>query len=255
MAALSAVRDLELPDWAIGAGFVRALVWDHLSGHAEPTELGDVDVVYFDPSDLSPAREAELEADLQARLPGPPWSVKNQARMHVRNVDRLYRDTADAIGHWLETATCVAVRLEADDRLTLLAPHGIADLVDMKLRPTPAGLAKRTDFELRLKTKNWRRRWPKLAAFGVLLLLGTPAAAAELTPAACEADFQAMLTAIAANRQTAVQDLERQIAEADPERHPALKELREAAWTEEEHQRIQADHFRQDCLKAAKHAN
>jgi hypothetical protein len=255
MAALSAVRDLDLPDWAIGAGFVRALVWDRLSGHAEPTELGDVDVVYFDPSDLSPTREAELEAALAARLPGPPWSVKNQARMHVRNIDRPYRDTTDAIGHWLETATCVAVRLEADGHLKLLAPHGIADLVAMKLRRTPAGLAKRGDFEQRLAAKNWRRRWPKLAAFAVLLLVAAPAPAAELTPAVCETDFQAMLAAIAANRQAAVQDLDRQIAETDPERRPALKELREAAWTEEEHQRVQADRFRLDCLKAAKRAN
>jgi hypothetical protein len=164
MAALSAVRDLGLPDWAIGAGFVRALVWDHLSGHAVPMPLGDVDVIYFDPSDLSATREAEFEALLQARVPGPPWSVKNQARMHFRNVDRPYRDTTDAIGHWLETATCVAVRLEADDGLTLLAPHGIADLVAMKLRPTPAGLAKRADFEARLAAKDWLGRWPKLVA-------------------------------------------------------------------------------------------
>jgi hypothetical protein len=89
----------------------------------------------------------------------------------------------------------------------------------------------------------------------VLSLAGAQAPAADLTPAVCEADFQAMLAAITANRQAAVRDLERQIAEADPERHPALKELSEAAWTEEEHQRIQADHFRLDCLKAAKRAN
>ena len=255
MAVLRAVRALALPDWAIGAGFVRAAVWDHMAARTRPSPLADIDVLYHQARRLDPRIDRRLERRLGRDLPGLPWSVTNQARMHHPNRERPYRRTETAIAHWIEIPTCVAVRLEADDRLTLLAPHGIADLVDMKLRPTPAGLAKRTDFELRLKTKNWRRRWPKLAAFGVLLLLGTPAAAAELTPAACEADFQAMLTAIAANRQTAVQDLERQIAEADPERHPALKELREAAWTEEEHQRIQADHFRQDCLKAAKHAN
>ena len=84
--------------------------------------------------------------------------------MHLRNDDPPYRDTADAIGHWLETATCIAARLDDDDTVTLLAPHGIDDLVGLKLRPTPAGRRNRADFQKRLKQKDWLRRWPKLVA-------------------------------------------------------------------------------------------
>ena len=32
MQAFEIVRSLSLPDWAVGAGFIRAAVWDELSG-------------------------------------------------------------------------------------------------------------------------------------------------------------------------------------------------------------------------------
>jgi hypothetical protein len=162
MARLRHARALELPDWAIGAGFVRALVWDRLTGKAARTPLGDIDVIYFDPDDLDGAREVAAEADLAQRDPNLPWSVKNQARMHRRNLDRPYRSTADALGFWLETPTCVAVRLEADDRLMVLAPHGLEDLFALRIAPTPAGRSKLDQYRHRLDTKGWATTWPSL---------------------------------------------------------------------------------------------
>ena len=162
MAALSAVRDLDLPDWAVGAGFVRAAVWDAHYGYPVPTPLGDIDVVYFAPRDPSRIRERRLEQVLASSCPGLPWSVRNQARMHRRNGDRPYRDTTDAIAHWLETPTCVAVRLMADDSLRLIAPHGLGDLIRHRSRPTPTGRRKMADFMGRVRTKDWRAKWPGL---------------------------------------------------------------------------------------------
>ena len=43
--ALRAVHHLGLPDCWVGAGFVRALVWDHLHGYNEATPLDDVDLI------------------------------------------------------------------------------------------------------------------------------------------------------------------------------------------------------------------
>ena len=90
---LRAVNRLGLPDCWTGAGFVRNLVWDRLHGYAEATPLNDIDVLYFDPSDRSRATERALEARLRRALPGQPWSVRNQARMHRRNADAPYRST------------------------------------------------------------------------------------------------------------------------------------------------------------------
>ena len=52
--ALAAVATLRLPDLWIGAGFLRAPVWDALHGHERPTPLADVDVIYHDPACLDP---------------------------------------------------------------------------------------------------------------------------------------------------------------------------------------------------------
>jgi len=44
MNILSIVSSLKLPDWYIGAGFVRNLVWDHLHNFPS-TPLNDIDVI------------------------------------------------------------------------------------------------------------------------------------------------------------------------------------------------------------------
>ena len=160
--ALAAVADLGLPDGWIGAGFVRAPVWDRLHDRADATHLDDLDVVYFDPTDLDPAKEAGFEARLRAAQPGLDWQVRNQARMHLRNGDRPYRSTADALGHWLEMPTAVALRLK-DGEPELLAPFGMADLVRLHLRPTPHARRHRlAAYRARVAAKGWLARWPKI---------------------------------------------------------------------------------------------
>lgn len=167
MTVLRAVRALALPDWAVGAGFVRNAVWDHLHGFAAPTPLPDVDVLYFDPCDLSRAREAALERRLAAAMPDVPWSARNQARMHLRNGDGPYADTEDAIRHWLESATCAALRLETDGGLTVIAPHGLADLLALQSRATPAGRAHPAAYRTRMQQKDWPSRWPRVRVEGL----------------------------------------------------------------------------------------
>ncbi len=161
IALLETVRSLDLPDWAIGAGFVRALVWDHLSGKAK-SYLDDIDVLYFDPAQLSQQQERTYERALQEQKPQIPWSVKNQARMHLRNDNPPYKNTEDAMRFWLETPTAVAVRLEKDGALTILAPFGLDDLFGMIIRATPAGLEKIDQFEERLRIKPWLSQWPDI---------------------------------------------------------------------------------------------
>jgi uncharacterized protein len=52
MDALRVARDVDAPDWLIGAGAVRTAVCDHLHGFEEAAEPADVDVAFFDPNDL-----------------------------------------------------------------------------------------------------------------------------------------------------------------------------------------------------------
>lgn len=139
---LEAVRDQQLPDWAVGAGFIRSAVWDALHGYRDPTPLADVDVLYFDRADVSCEsceREAAIEAALAKVMTGVPWSVRNQARMHRRNGDAPYANTTDALRYWLETPTAVAIRIDEQGSPSLLAPFGMDDLIEMVCRPTPRG--------------------------------------------------------------------------------------------------------------------
>lgn len=160
VAVLRAVRTLNLPDWWVGAGFVRSKVWDYLHGYARPTPLSDIDVIYFDPADTSEAAEKGHELQLSGLLGGLPWSVKNQARMHEKNGDAPYRSSVDALSRWPETATCVAVTLTQDGRLKLAAPHGIADLVSLTVRPSPA--FRLEAYRDRVGRKGWQQKWPNL---------------------------------------------------------------------------------------------
>jgi len=161
MEVLRTARSLALADWWIGAGFVRALVWDHLHEFCVPTPLDDIDMLYFDQGDLDEAFEKEQERRLARLMPGTPWSVKNQARMHLRNGDAPYACTEDALHYWLETPTAVAVTLDGRDRLNLIAPYGVEDLLRLRIRPTPSGRQRPEEFFDRVQNKNWLRNWPQ----------------------------------------------------------------------------------------------
>lgn len=160
-------RSLSLPDWAIGAGFVRSLVWDRLCGFAQRTPLNDIDIVYFDPADTSRTIERAAETELAAARITQSWSVRNMARMHLKNRDAPYRDTTHAIGHWLETPTAVAVTMDDDGTLRLLAPHGVADLLAGRVHPTPSGWRKIEEYRARVTAKSWPSRWPKVVVKGL----------------------------------------------------------------------------------------
>jgi hypothetical protein len=162
MEQLRAARALDLPDWCIAAGFVRNRVWDHLHGISPPRPPADIDVLYHDSSDLSKEREVEHERRLDALLPGLPWQVRNQARMHVWKGLPQHESTSDSMIYWLETATAVGVRLESDDRLTLIAPLGTDDLLGLRCRPTAFGRTRRDEYEARIAAKRWRELWPKV---------------------------------------------------------------------------------------------
>jgi uncharacterized protein len=161
MKQLRAVRTLGLPDWCIAAGFVRNRVWDHLHGITPPRPPADIDVLYYEASDLAKETEQAFEARLASLLPAP-WQVRNQARMHLWKNLPQHTSTSDAMTYWLETVTAVGVRLENDDSLTVVAPLGTDDLLGLCCHPTAFGRARRDEYEARIASKRWRVLWPKV---------------------------------------------------------------------------------------------
>lgn len=159
--ALNIAARCNLPDWCLAAGFVRNLVWDQLHGYAKPTALNDLDLIYFCTTDSSEQRDRRLEQQLIAQT-ALPWSVKNQARMHLRNNDRPYASTADAMSYWVEIETVVGASLTNDGELQIIAPLGLQPLFDLSITLNPKK-HKVLDFQQRIEEKKWLELWPKLS--------------------------------------------------------------------------------------------
>lgn len=166
MDVLRLTAQLALPDWCICAGFVRSKVWDTLHGFDIPTPLQDVDVVFFDPLHTDEHYEKAQESILRAWRSDIPWSVKNQARMHIHNQDDPYTSTTDALSKFPETPTAVGVTLR-DGIPELVAPYGIDDLVQLVVKPTPHYTThwetKRSTYKQRMASKQWELIWQKLS--------------------------------------------------------------------------------------------
>ncbi|MEO6277657.1 MAG: nucleotidyltransferase family protein [Roseateles sp.] len=167
MAALRAGRALGLAQWCIGAGALRNLVWDHLHGHAEPTRPADVDFAYFCDLDLGAERDQALQQQLADLCPDVPWEVTNQAGVHLwfdrhfgHAVEPLH-SLEEAIASWPEPATAVGMWLDDHDALHVIAPHGLADLLDMRIRRNPVRVSVET-YRQRCASKRYAERWPSV---------------------------------------------------------------------------------------------
>jgi len=167
MEALRAAREADAPDWLVCAGAIRDIVWDALHGRPLDARPRDVDLGFFDPSDLTPARDEAVGQVLRAQAPELPWEAKNQAAVHLWYPRRFGMEVpaltscADGVATFPEIATCVGLRLLGDDDLLVVAPHGLDDLLGCVCRHNPTRVSA-SFYERRVAEKGWRERWPKL---------------------------------------------------------------------------------------------
>ena len=162
MDVLRAAENLQLPDWWIGAGFLRNKVWDYIENKdSKPTR--DVDLVYFSARDVKPETDWSYDEKMKEKHPFAEWEVRNQARMHYVSNAEPFTSTADGISHWVETATCVAVKLE-NGKLKYLFCYGTDDLFGLIARPIPFFNSKEKieTFYGRIEKKQWKQKWPSL---------------------------------------------------------------------------------------------
>lgn len=164
--ALRAARAVDAPEWLVGAGVIRDAVWDALHDRT-PAVPRDVDLAFFDPSDLTPDRDAAVEAALRAWAPHVPWDARNQAAVHLWYPDRFglevapFRSAEEAVATFPETASSVAVRLLRDDDLLVVAPHGLDDLFACVCRHNPTRVPPSL-YRQRVAERGWRERWPRM---------------------------------------------------------------------------------------------
>ncbi|MFE4243053.1 nucleotidyltransferase family protein [Peribacillus butanolivorans] len=165
MEILESAKSLNLPDWWICAGFIRSKVWDVLHDFSVRTTIPDIDVIYFDPTNIDKLEEKKIEKKLISLIPNIPWSVKNEARMHVKSNMPPYSSSVDAISKFPETATALGVKLDENDNVILAAPCGISDVINIEVKPTPYFKETKERVEIyedRITKKNWKSTWYKI---------------------------------------------------------------------------------------------
>jgi hypothetical protein len=162
--ALDAVAASGLPDAWIGAGAIRDVIWGQFHGGFDPAVIKDVDVVFFDPADLTPARDQAAQRCL-GELAGLPWEASNQAAVHTWFHAYFggppvppFASVHDAVATWPETATCVAIR-RVPGQLEVCAPHGLADLLGRTWRRNPVRVSLATSRERLARAAS---RWPRV---------------------------------------------------------------------------------------------
>ncbi|MCX4597555.1 nucleotidyltransferase family protein [Streptomyces sp. NBC_01549] len=164
---LARTATLDLPGWYVTAGCLFQTVWNVVTDRPPTSGIKDYDVFYFDEGDLSwEAEDAviktgrEVFADLPAEV-----EIRNEARVHLWYGDKFgvacppYHSTEAAIDSFAATTCCLGVRVEADGRWRVYAPHGLSDVFNLVVRPNPV-LAPRSVYES--KAARWREQWPEL---------------------------------------------------------------------------------------------
>ncbi|EKN4607181.1 nucleotidyltransferase family protein [Vibrio parahaemolyticus] len=158
--ALNCVSELGLPQCYIAAGFIRNLVWDALHNFKVSTPLNDVDVIYFDPAETNPNAYLTYESQLRVCMPQLRWQVRNQAKMHERNGDNPYQNSLDAMSHWPEKETAVAIRQIGLNQYECVSAFGFESLFSYWV--THNAKRSRETFEKRVNSKGWLVQWPSL---------------------------------------------------------------------------------------------
>ena len=167
MEVLTGLRDDGLPDHLLVAGAIYNLVWNRLTGRPDLTGINDIDVFYYDASDLSwDAEDVVIQrlARRFAHLP-LPVQVRNQARVHLWFPQKFgtpfspLTSSAEMLGRYASKTHSVGVRLEADDAMTTVAPFGLDHIFSMRIVPNTVLANKRAH---EAKAARAQSVWPEI---------------------------------------------------------------------------------------------
>lgn len=151
----------------LSAGVIRNWVWSYLHGQKYDFNQTEIDVIFFDLDDFDQQRAMAMACLLKQNYPLQIWDITNQAFVHQwyetesgESIAAL-RSIEDALSYWPETATSIAVRIDQEQNIEVIAPFGLTDLFELKLRWNKR-LVSRGVFQHRVKSKQFLERWPKL---------------------------------------------------------------------------------------------
>lgn len=156
-----------LPDWLIVSGVLYNTVWNHLTGRDSGHGVKDVDLFYFDATDLSYEAEDAIirsAAMLFEGLPAP-IEIRNEARVHLWFEERFGQpypqlaSSAQALGYFAARTHAVGLRLDSSGWPEVVAPFGLDDIFSFRLTPNRVLDNRRTYEE---KAARASQNWPEI---------------------------------------------------------------------------------------------
>jgi hypothetical protein len=159
---ISTLSKFKLNNAYIAAGCISHTIWNYQLGYEIDYGLSDIDIIYFDNTDLSKDSELFIENSINNFYKdiGIKIDVTNEARVHLWYHSKHgihippYTSSESAINSWIP-ATAVGVNLE-NDRFNVYAPYGLNDMFGRVIRPNKS-LATKEHFEE--KAKKWKSKW------------------------------------------------------------------------------------------------
>jgi len=138
MMILDYITQLELPNFYIAAGSIFQTIWNFYDGKDLNFGIKDIDVVYYDKSNLSVEKDLEYYNIINeyVKLNGLDYEidVSNEARMHIWKMEhgqgdniKPYKNSEDAISKWIATIHSIGITKEKDN-IEVYAPYGLSDI-------------------------------------------------------------------------------------------------------------------------------
>ena len=159
---LSSLKQFSIPLY-LAAGVIRNTVWAHLHDIEYDLNRTEIDVIFYDSHDDGSFYQ-DIENVLSKIFPHIKWDVTNQALVHQwyktdrgESIAPLFSIEL-ALSLWLETATAVAIRLTENNKLECIAPFGLSDLFELKLRWN-SKLVSYEVFQHRISSKKFLEKW------------------------------------------------------------------------------------------------
>jgi hypothetical protein len=158
--------DLALPNCWLVAGAVFQTFWNGAHGYSPLHGIHDVDLVYFDPDDLSEDAENDHSSRINRRFANlkVKFDVKNEARVHQWYEDRFgypinaYTSVESAMETFPTTAGAIGVR-STGQKLEAYAPFGFDDLMNFVIRPNKRQITRAIYAD---KVARWKPNWPQI---------------------------------------------------------------------------------------------
>lgn len=166
---LDYIYELNLPNFYIAAGSIFQTIWNYYDQKPLNFGIKDIDIIYYDPNNLSKEYEKKLENKIiehfKALNLNYEFDVHNEARMHLwkkenENKDiNQYKNSEDAIDQWIATVHSIGITKE-NDNIKVYAPYGLSDIFSKTIRPIKHKANSKELYDK--KAESWQKRFDNL---------------------------------------------------------------------------------------------